>query len=215
MKAPFCGVLAWLFLVLFAGVVTAQELKPIVLPAPETHGGRPLMEALALRSTSRAFASDPLPLQTLSNLLWAAWGINRPEKGLQTAPSALKLDTDVYVVMESGAFVYNPKTNLLEPVVAGDYRALTGTQTFVKDAPVTLVYVGDASRMRGEPDNIKIAYEWADASFISENVYLFAASEGLATGVRASIHRPPLAKVLELNAAQTIIMAQCVGYPKK
>ena len=117
--------------------------------------------------------------------------------------------------MESGAYVYNPKSNTLEPVASGDYRSLTGTQAFVKDAPVTLVYVADASGMRKEPDNIKIAYEWADASFISENVYLFAASEGLATGVRASIERPPLAKVLRLKAEQTIVMAQCVGFPKK
>ena len=209
------GTCVMLFLVLLGGVVTAEELVRIALPAPQMHGGKPLMDALALRATSRAFASDRLPLQTLSSVLWAACGINRPEKGLHTAPAAVKLDTDVYVVMESGAYIYNPKTNALDPVVAGDYRILTGTQAFVKDAPVTLVYVANASRMRGEPDSIKVPYEWANASFISENVYLFAASEGLATGVRASIDRPTLANVLRLNADQSIIMAQCVGYPKK
>ena len=184
MKARLCGVLATLFLVLFGGIVAAQEPKLIVLPAPETHGGKPLMEALALRSTSRIFASDPLPMQTLSNLLWAAWGINRPDEALRTAPSAANWqETDIYVVMESGAYIYNAKANTLEPVVSGDYRALTGTQTFVKDAPVTLVFVADTGRMKQASEEMKVPLAWADVAFISENVYLFAASEGLATGL--------------------------------
>jgi len=201
-------------LILLAGTLTAQELKPIALPAPQTHGGKPLMEALALRSTSRSFASDELPAQTLSNLLWAAGGINRPKDGKRTAPSASNWqETDVYVVMSSGAYVYDALANTLKPVVSRDYRALTGKQPFVKDAPVTLVFVADATRMK--PGDLSEPIKWADTAFISQNVYLFAASEGLATGVRANLDRPTLAKVLKLNANQSITLAQSVGFPKK
>ena len=216
MDARLRGIFVLLFLILTGGSATAQQLAPIVLPAPQTQGGKPLMEALALRSTSRAFASDPLPMQTLSNLLWAAWGINRPDKGLRTAPSAANWqETDVYVVMESGAYIYNAKSNTLEPVVKGDYRALTGTRAFVKDAPVTLVFIIDASRMKRGSEDMKVPLAWADVAFISENVYLFCASEGLATGVRASMDRAVLAKALKLRADQSIILAQSVGFRKK
>src|SRR5271169_4026441 len=133
---------------LVSGAAIAQGLKPIVLPAPQTHGGKPLMEALALRATSREFASTELPTQTLSDLLWAAWGINRPKEKMRTAPSALDWqETDIYVVMKAGVFVYDAAANTLKADVSGDYRALTGTQPFVQDAPVTLVYVADARRM--------------------------------------------------------------------
>jgi nitroreductase len=206
--------LVFLTLILLAGTLTAQELKPIALPAPQTHGGKPLMEALALRSTSRAFANDELPAQTLSNLLWAAWGINRPSEGKRTAPSASNWqETDIYIVMRSGVYVYDALTHILKPVVSGDYRALAGKQPFVKDAPVTLVFVADAGRMKA--GELSESIKWADTAFISENVYLFAASEGLATGIRANVDRPALAKALLLKANQSITMAQSVGYPKK
>jgi nitroreductase len=217
--------LVLLALILLGGAAAAQGLKPIVLPTPQIHGGKPLMEALALRATSRAFASDELPAQTLSNLLWAAWGINRPKEGLRTAPAMMDwYETDIYVVMSSGAYVYDALTNTLKPAVSGDFRALTGVQDFVKDAPVTLVFVADASRMKVDiPDKaMKAAVvevlepaKWADAAVISENVYLFAASEGLATGVRVWIDRPALSKALKLKADQLITLAQCVGFPKK
>jgi nitroreductase len=210
MKATF----VFLALILLGGTLIAQELQPIALPAPQTHGGKPLMEALALRSTGRAFASDELPAQTLSNLLWAAWGINRPKEGKRTAPSASNWqETDMYVVMSTGAYVYNALTNSLKPIVSGDYRALTGKQPFVKDAPVTLVFVADATRMKA--GDLSEPIKWADTAFISQNVYLFAASEGLATGVRANLDRPTLAKALKLNADQSITLAQSVGFPKK
>jgi nitroreductase len=202
--------------VLLAGWTQAQELASIQLPAPQTEGGKPLMQALKLRATGRAFAPDPLPLQTLSNLLWAAWGINRPDSGKRTAPSARNWqETDVYVVMAAGAYLYDAAANALKPVAAGDLRALTGSQEFVKDAPVTLVFVADSARMKGSQADMQQAYAWGDAAFISQNVYLFCASEGLATGVRAMVERPPLAKALKLGAGQIIAFAQCVGYPKK
>jgi nitroreductase len=172
------------------------------------------MEALALRSTSRSFASDELPAQTLSNLLWAAWGINRPTEGKRTAPSASNWrETDIYVVMKSGAYVYDAPTNSLKPVVSGDYHALTGKQPFVKDVPITLVFVADAARMKA--GELSESIKWADTAFISENVYLFAASEGLATGIRANVDRPALAKALLLKGDQAITMAQSVGFPEE
>jgi len=203
-------------LVLVTGWAAAQELAPIQLPAPQTEGGKLLMQALKLRATSRAFAADPLPPQTLSNMLWAAWGINRPDSGKRTAPSARNWqESDVYVVMATGAYLYDAVNNVLKPVASGDLRALTGTQDFVKDAPVTLVFVADTARMKGAQADMHQAYAWGDAAFISQNVYLFCASEGLATGVRAMVDRPPLAKALKLAPSQIIAFAQCVGYPKK
>jgi nitroreductase len=207
---------AFVVAILVAGWATAQELAPLQLPAPETEGGKPLMQALKLRATSREFAPDPLPRQTLSNLLWAAWGVNRPDTGKRTAPSARNWqEIDVYVVMAAGAYLYDATANLLKPVAAGDARALTGTQEFVKDAPVTLVLVADTARIKGAPPEMNQAYAWADAAFVSENVYLFCASEGLATGVRASLDRSALAKTLKLSVTQIVAFAQSVGFPKK
>ena len=211
---------------LVSGVAIAQELKPIALPAPQTHGGKPVMDALALRATSRDFAGTDLPMQTLSNLLWAGWGINRPKVGFRTAPAAVDwYEIDVYVVMKAGAYVYDAAINALKPAVSGDYRALTGIQPFVKDAPITLVYVSDARRMVYPPgfpkelidasERDKAGMTWADAAVISENVYIYCASAGLATGVRAAIDKPTLADALKLDSNQTVIMAQCVGFPKK
>jgi nitroreductase len=193
----------------------AAELAPVQLPPPQTDGGKPLMQALALRATSRAFAPDPIPAQTLSNLLWAAWGINRPAEGKRTAPSARNWqEIDLMVVRADGTFLYDAAANRLRPVAPGDHRALTGVQPFVKDAPLTLLLVADTSRMKGaEKDPEQRQWLWADAGFISQNIYLFCASEGLATGVRARVDRPALAKALGLREHQVILMAQCVGRP--
>jgi nitroreductase len=200
-------------LVLAAGA-GAQELALIALPPPQTDGGKPLMQALKLRSTSRAFAPDPLPPQTLSNLLWAAWGINRPD-GRRTAPSAHNWqEVDVYVLLASGAYVYDAKANALAPIARGDLRALGGVQDFVKEAPLTLVLVADGDKIQGAGAD-KQAIAWADAAFVSENVYLFCASEGLATGVRAMIDRPALAKALRLREGQMVALAQSVGQFKR
>ena len=199
-----------------AATARAEALKPLQLPPPQTDGGKPLMEALKLRATGRAFAPDPLPLRTLSNLLWAAWGINRPAEGKRTAPSARNWqEIDVLLVDAKGAWRYDAAANTLEPLVAGDLRALTGAQDFVKDAPVTLVFVADPARMKGSDAASREAYAWADAAFISQNVYLFCASEGLATGVRAMVDRPALAKALGLGSDRIIAFAQSVGYPSR
>jgi len=193
---------------------SAQEPPPVSLPAPQTEGGKPLMQALKLRATARAFAPDPLPPQTLANLLWAAWGVNRPQEGKRTAPSTRNWqEIDVVVLNATAAYRYDAAANALEPLAAGDHRALAGTQDFVKDAPVTLVLVADTARMQGGPDTQALAY--ADAAFISQNVSLFCASEGLATGVRASVDRPALARALKLRDSQLIVFAQSIGFPRK
>ncbi len=194
----------------------AEDLKPIDLPKPRTEGGMPLMEALKARKTSRSYSSKKLPEQVLSDLLWAAWGVNRPGSGKRTAPSAVNWqEIDVYVALEEGVYLYDAKANRLEPVLAKDLRAMTGTQSFVKDAPVNLVYVADLTRMRGASDKDKVFYSAADTGFISQNVYLYCASEGLATVVRGLVNRPALKNALNLRADQEIILAQSVGYPKE
>ena len=195
--------------------LAAQALKPVKLPPPQTEGGRPLMQALKDRKSTREFGPGALSPQTLSNLLWAAFGINRPD-GHRTAPSALNWqEVSIYVATPEGVYLYDAGQNSLNPVLAGDYRAATGTQAFVKDAAVNLVYVSDLSKTsRASPSDAEM-YTAADVGFISQNVYLFCASEGLATVVRGSVDRPALAKTLNLQPSQKIILAQSVGYPKK
>lgn len=203
-----------LFVVLMsASCVLAQDLKPIPLPQPQTDGGRPLMQVLKDRKTTREFAADKLPPQILSNLLWAAFGVNRPD-GRRTAPSAMnRQEIDIYVATGDGLFVYNAQANRLDPVLAQDVRAATGTQPFPASAPLDLVYVADFAKAGSEPD--ADLYTAADTGFIAQNVYLYCASEGLATVVRGSIDRAALAKAMKLRPDQKIILAQTVGYPKK
>jgi SagB-type dehydrogenase family enzyme len=197
-------------------VTSAKELKPIKLSNPQMDIGRPLMQVLKDRSSSRAFSTENVPLHVVSDLLWAAFGINRPDSGKRTAPSARNWqEIDIYVATADGLYLYEAKTHTLEPILAGDIRALTGRQGFVRDVPVNLVYVADFSRMGNAPTDDKVFYSAADTGFISQNVYLYCASEGLATFVRAMIDRPALAKAMGLRADQRIILAQSVGYPKR
>jgi SagB-type dehydrogenase family enzyme len=203
-------------LLVFSAFASAQDLKPIQLPKPQMDGGKPLMQALKDRKSTRAFSSEKLPVQTLGNLLWAAFGINRPDSGQRTAPSAMnRQEIDIYVAIADGLYLYDAKGNTLQPVRADDLRAATGRQPLVNDAPVELVYVADYSRMGRGTDDEKNLYAAADTGFISQNVYLFSASEGLATVVRGSVDRPALAAVMKLRPEQKIILAQTVGYPKK
>ena len=196
-------------------VEVKKELKPIQLLKPQTDGGMPLMQALKARSSSRSFSDKKLPLQVLSNMLWAAWGINRPD-GKRTAPSAMNLqEIDVYVALEEGLYLYDARANILKPVLAEDIRAATGGQPFVKDAPVNLIYVADHSKMGRLSAKDRDFYSAANTGFISQNVYLFCASEGLVTVVRAYVDKPALAKKMKLRPNQKIILAQTVGYPKK
>ena len=195
---------------LFVAVsLPAQELKPIPLPKPQTEGGKPLMQALSERKSGREFSSEKLPPQVLSNLLWAAWGVNRAD-GRRTAPSASnRQEIDVYVVTSDGVSLFDAKNHRLEPVAAGDFRAATGGQPFVSQAPLNLVYVADQAKTKSSDT------AYIDTGFISQNVYLYCASEGLSTVVRGSVDRAALAKALKLRPDQLVTVAQTVGYPKK
>lgn len=193
--------------------VNAQEL--INLPAPKTEGGMPLMQALKERRSGREFSSEKLPMATLSNLLWAAWGINRAD-GHRTAPSARNMqEIDIYVALSDGLFLYEPKQHQLQRILAEDIRAATGTNDYVKDAAVNLIYVADLARGNLKEPNAIEFYTGADTAFLAQNVYLFCASERLEVVVRGSIDRPALAKTMKLRTDQKITLAQSVGYPKK
>lgn len=191
----------------------AQESSmPLLKPQTDT---QPFLKLLAKRTSSRAFSTEPLPLQTLSNLLWSAFGISRPESGKRTAPTANnRQEIEVYVAMAQGIYAYDAKANQLKLVVPGDLRAATGSQTFVKDAAVNLVYVADMGKSGGRSEEDKLLYAAAATGFISENVYLYCASEGLATVIRAYVDRPVLAKAMKLRPDQRITLVQTVGFPK-
>ena len=207
----------WLCALLFATAsAVAGEADVIKLPTPQTTGGMPLMQALAARHSSREFAARPLEPQQLSNLLWAAFGVNRAGTDKRTAPSARNWhEIDIYVVLADGTYVYDPVANVLHRILARDVRALTGMQDFVGSAPLNLVNVANWQRMEGAMEADKDFYAAADTGFIAQNVYLYCASAGLNTVVRGSVDRVALTAALNLTPQQRIILAQTVGYPPK
>ena len=195
----------------------AEEVHPVKLPQPQVESGKPLMQALHARKSTREFGSEKLSPQTLSDLLWAAFGINRSATEGRTAPSAHNWqEIDIYVATADGLYLFDAKAQALQPILAQDVRVLTGTQDFVKDAPINLVYVADFTQMDGDigQEDKKILAA-ADTGFIGENVYLFCASVGLATVVRGSVDKEALVKAMKLKPTQWIVLAQSVGYPKK
>jgi SagB-type dehydrogenase family enzyme len=197
-------------------IISAQNSHSIVLPEPNTEGGKSLKQVLKLRHSARQFSTENIPLQTLSDLLWAAWGINREDSGKRTAPSMGNRQTiDVYVATSNGLYLYEAKENTLTEIHEKDIRALIGRQSFVKEAPVNLIYVADLTRMGKIKDEQKMFLSAADAGYISQNVYLFCASEELATVVFHSINTDVLEKEMRLKPEQKIILAQSVGYPQK
>jgi nitroreductase len=196
--------------------MAAPQSQDLALPQPQTSGGKPLMEALMERHSTRSFSPKPLEPQVLSNLLWAAWGINRTDdSGKRTAPSwKNRQETTVFAALPEGLYRYVPKGHSLAQVVAKDLRPLTGKQDFVATAPLNLIYVLDMSKMSEATPEERLLYGGADSGSIFQNVYLFCASQGLATVVRASIDKPALAKEMGLGADQMITLSQTVGYPK-
>jgi len=196
------------------GPDTLEHAADILLPPPAQRGGLPLMDALIRRHSTREFSAMELPPAVLSNLLWAAFGINRTLTHGRTAPSAHDWEEiDVYAAMASGLYRYDAKAHLLKRVGNRDLRAQTGIQDFVAGAPLNLIYVADLSRMKEASAEEKQWYAGPDAGFIAQNVYLFCASEGLATVVRGLVDRPALAKAMALAPDQQIVLAQSVGYP--
>jgi Nitroreductase family len=156
------------------GVGAADEATGINLPPPHSHGGKPLIEALRLRRSIRQYAPRPLPPQVLSDLLWAAFGVNRPASGDRTAPYWRHIMViDIYAVMANRVWLYDPKAHRLLPHLDRDIRAQTGTQDFVALAPLNLVYVAHGERMGEIPDEDRRLYTSVDTGFIGQNVYLF------------------------------------------
>lgn len=208
-------------LLLLAGFIAAtatlniQAQKIIKLPEPVKKGGKPLMEALAKRQTTRAFSSKEFSPQMLSNLLWAAFGINR-DTGKRTAPSAYNFqEISIYVALPKGLYLWNPKTNELKQLQNKDIREETGIQKFTQTAPVNLIYVVNYNKMpKIKGQKHKEIYAFCDTGFISQNVYLFAASEGLATVVLGWVDRAKLEKVMNLPENEKVILTQPVGYRK-
>ena len=197
------------------GLAAAQEAATVELPKPRTDGGRPLMQVLKDRKSSRAFSTRPLPMETLSDLLWAACGVNRPD-GRRTAPTAVNWqEIDVYVAMADGLYLFDARAHALRLVKKEDVRALTGMQSFVREAPVNFIYVADFARMGRASQADKEFYSATDTGFVSQNVYLYCASEGLATVVRGMVDREALSRAMGLRPDQRIVLAQTVGYPSE
>lgn len=196
------------------GAAKGDSATSILLPPPTKHGGLPLMEALAGRRSSRDFATTPLPLPLLSDLLWSAYGTNRADGG-RTAPSALNVqEIDLFVALPSGAYLYHAAAHQLHLVAASDLRRVTGYQDFVDEAPLDLVYVADHARMGLVPVAQRESYASTAAGAISQNVYLFAAGNDLATVIRAWIDRAAIADALGLTHDQQVLLSQTVGYHK-
>ncbi|HUX95362.1 MAG TPA: SagB/ThcOx family dehydrogenase [Bacteroidales bacterium] len=197
--------------------VIAQDIS---LPAPDKKGGIPLMQALSQRQTTRSFTDDKLTQQQLSDMLWAAWGINRADLKKRTAPSAMNYqEIDMYVAMASGLYLYIPESHSLRMINNKDLRKTTGTQSYVNNAALNIVYVADMGKA-GKKEGVKIDdsdlfMSYSDAAFIAQNVYLYCASANLGCVVRGSIPKDKLAPEMGLRSNQFIILAQTVGYAKK
>ena len=191
--------------------LAAQDVK---LPAPDTKGGKPLMQCMAERRSARNFAPRALPAQVLSNIFYAADGINRAD-GRKTVPTARNVQNQqIYAATADGAWLYEPKTHTLKKLSGKDIRALCGKQPFHAKAPLVLVYVAEPAKA-GRTHDDQLGYAANHAGYASQNVYLYAASEGLNTVVCAMVDREALAKALGLSAGQQIMYTQPIGYPAK
>lgn len=204
-------------LLLSISINLAQDNSQIItLPDPVKEGGKPLLEALNERHSSRSFSNESITEHTLSNLLWAAFGVNRTVQKKRTAPSAWNMqEIDIYVAMEKGLYLFDAFSNSLKLINNEDVRELTGVQPFVKNAPVNLVYVVNESKLSGDSPETKTVFSAVSAGAIIQNVYLYCASERLVTVARGLIPKKDFADVANLKDSSLIIMAQSVGYPAK
>lgn len=197
-------------------VSPANASEPhVALPAPRMEGGTPLMEALSRRQSQRSFADRDLEPQLLSDLLWAAFGINRPETKDRTAPSWRgSKETDILIARADGVWLYEPEEHAIRRVLETDLREDTGRQPFAAQAPAVLIYVADRKRMAEAPEESQRLYAHVDTALIAQNVYLFAASEGLATVMLGNVERDALAAALQLRDDQVLTFTQPIGYPR-
>ena len=206
------GILATAALVATHTGIAAKNIKFLEMPPPRAQGGQPLTAALKLRRSTREYSDRVLAAQTLSDLLWAAFGVNRPS-GDRTAPYWRHVMViDVYAAMADGVWLYEPKAHALLPHSDADIRAQTGLQDFVATAPLNLVYVAHGERMTDVSAEDRRLYASVDAAFIGQNVYLYCASEGLGTVFRGAVDYPKLARALQLPEGQFVTFAQTVGY---
>lgn len=190
----------------------AAVLTP--LPPPSRVGGMPLMEALQHRQSQRNFSTRPLSEQLLSDLLWAAAGVNRPAEGGRTAPSALHAqEVDLHVALPNGLYFYDPTLHALRLEVGSDVRRVTGYQDFVDQAALDLIFVADHTRMKLVPAARRRSYAFTCAGAMAQNVYLFSASVSLATVVRAWFDHAGLSEAMGLSAEHELLLAQTVGHP--
>jgi SagB-type dehydrogenase family enzyme len=188
--------------------------KHIKLTEPLISGGLSLLEAISKRRSSRDFSTKEIDMQVLSTLLWAAFGRNRA-KG-RTAPSSHnRQEIELYVAMKGATYIYDPSDHSLILQLEEDLRNETGEQDFVGVAPINLIYVSDTSKITGKTDQGIIEATYCDTGCISENVYLYCASVGLGTVVRAMINKELLSRKLGLGANQIITLAQTVGWLKE
>ena len=204
----------------------AQGLPPIALPKPEADGGKSVLAALKERRTNRSIRADRLPPQVLSNLLWAAWGVNREagasgRPGRTAASASNSQEIDLYVALEEGTYLYDAVPHRLVPVAAGDLRAKVGRRgRGGPQAPVRLIFVADIAKFAGAPfqepglrdPEIQKSYYNIATGLIAGNVYLFAASQGLAAWFH-NCDKESLARELKLRPDQRVLYGQTVGYP--
>jgi SagB-type dehydrogenase family enzyme len=204
------------------GLMGQLRSKPVVgagtaiitLPPPILQGGMSLMEALQKRASRRKFSDRALPETLLSGLLWAACGVNRANEGGRTAPPALNAqEIDIYLALPSGTYRYEAKGHRLHLAAAADIRRVTGYQDFVDSAPLDLVYVADYAKMSRVPVAQRESLAAVAAGAIAQNVYLFCASAGLSSVLRAWIDRSAIADALGLTHDQNALLSHTVGYP--
>jgi len=197
--------------------LSAQETKTIVLNPPDLKRGLPVMQALSVRASAKEFDTAKINLQDLSDLLWASNGVNRPNLGMRTAPSAVNAqDIDVYVCIETGLYVYDAKKHVLDLVIEGDYRkSIAGSQKNFAAAPLMCLLVSDISRFKFGEDSTKLIWAAADAGIVSQNISLFCASVGLATRPRAWMDQKELRELLKLKKSQYLMLNHPVSYKKK
>jgi len=192
----------------------AQQADTIKLPDPVKQGGKPLMTILNDRHSTRSYLEKELTLRQLTDMLWAANGINRPD-GRRTAPSARnKQEIDIYITTANGVFIYDAAKNALICISGDDIREKTGSQPWVKTAAVNILYVCDKSRAASQDEKGMLVNAGFTAGACAQNVYLYCASEGLGSVVRGLFNADELKGLLKLNEQQVIIMAQTVGWTK-
>ncbi len=209
-------ILLFAFMLIIGTIFPANSQK-IILPQPDKEGGMPLMKALNERGSHREFSTKEINPQQLSNLCWAAWGINRPEAGKRTAPSSMnEQEMELYVVLPHAAYLYNAEEHQLDLIKAGDLRSYCGEQDFVATAPLNFIYVANLQKIditdatSISPEDLLASH--ANTGFMAQNVYLTCASEGLGCVVRAWIDKEALEEALGLSPLHKVILGQTIGH---